>query len=107
MEQGDGAPMNRKVRKYYLDAEAVNAVVMSGNLAAFKIMLALYETWYLDIEHANPVHLTSRSTSKFGLSRGQKSRGLHTLEKLGFVTIIRAGKKNPDVAIHWRLPHVV
>ena len=73
-------------------------------MPALTVLVVLYETWFLDLEHKNPVKLTSESLRLYRVSRGQKDRALKVLEKYGAITVARTLRKNPMVTLNWPLP---
>lgn len=95
-----------KMQLLILSRLSLLTVMKSGYLPALTVLFVLYETWFLDWEHKNPVRLTSESLRAYGISRGQKNRSLKILEEYGAVTVDRKLRKNPVVTLNWRLPFV-
>jgi hypothetical protein len=80
----------------------LNALItQKANWTAFAVLMALYELWFTHPNHYNPVELTSRKLRRFGLSKGQKYRGLKSLEKSGQISVERRARKNPLVTLNW------
>jgi len=80
----------------------LNALIMQKvNWTAFAVLVALYELWFTHPNHYNPVELTSRKLRQFGLSKGQKYRGLKSLVKSGQISVERRTRKNPLVTLNW------
>jgi len=94
----------RRLKNLWVPKKALLQVVKNGYLPALTVLVVLYEIWYLDWEHKNPVTLTSENLRAYGVSRGQKLRALKVLEKYGAVTVQRLSGKNPKVVLNWDLP---
>jgi hypothetical protein len=77
-------------------------IAQRANWTAFAVLAALYELWFTNPNHHNPVELTSYNLRRFGLSRQQKWRALWVLEKSKQITVERMGNgKNPLVTLNW------
>jgi hypothetical protein len=80
----------------------LNALIMQkANWTAFAVLVTLHELWFTHPNHYNPVELTSRKLCRFGLSKGQKYRGLKSLEKSGQISVERRARRNPLVTLNW------
>jgi hypothetical protein len=94
----------RKLEYLWIPKPVLLQIIKSGYLPALTVLVVLYETCYLDLEHNNPVTLTSESLGPYQVSRGQKYRALQALEKYGAISVDRSRGKNPKVALNWHLP---
>jgi len=94
----------QKLRLLTLSKPALLSIIKSDYMPALTVLLVLYETWFLDLGHKNPVKLTSVSLRPYRISRGQKDRALKVLEKYGAITVSRRPRKNPLVTLNWPLP---
>jgi hypothetical protein len=65
------------------------------------VLMALYELWFTDFDHRNPVTLTSYNLHRFGLRRKQKYRALEILEEAKLISVDQTHGKNPVVAMTW------
>src|SRR5262249_7099498 len=82
----------------------LNALITQrANWTAFAVLVALHELWFTHPNHYNPVELASRKLLRLGLSKGQKYRGLKSLEKSGQISVERRARKNPLVTLNWLL----
>jgi hypothetical protein len=97
---------HQKLRLLTLSSVSLLSIMKSGYLPALSVLYVLYETWFLDLEHKNPVKLTSESLRPYRISRGQKDRALKVLEEYGAITVNKRPKKNPLVTLNWPLPFV-
>jgi hypothetical protein len=97
---------HQKLKLLTLSKPALLSVIKSDYMPALTVLLVLYETWFLDLEHKNPVRLTSESLRLYKISRGQKDRALKVLEEYGAVTVDRTNGRNPMVTLNWPLPFV-
>ena len=70
---------------------------------ALAVVAAIIKAHYDDIEHRNPVQLTSARLAEFGVSKDQKWRALKILEKAGLVCVDRHAGRNPLVTVKWKL----
>ena len=52
---------HQKLKLLTLSRLSLLTVMKSGYLPALTVLFVLYETWFLDLEHKNPVKLTSES----------------------------------------------
>ena len=95
---------HQKLKLLTLSKSVLLSAIKAGYIPAFTVLLVLYETWFLDLEHKNPVKLTSESLRVYKISRGQKDRALKILEKYGAITVDRTNGKNPMVTLNWPLP---
>jgi hypothetical protein len=96
----------QKLQVLTLSKPVLLSVIKGGYMPALTVLLVLYETWFLDLEHKNPIKLTSESLRVYKISRGQKDRALKILEKYGAITVDRTNGKNPTVTLNWPLPFV-
>lgn len=94
----------QKLQILSLSKPVLLTIIKSGYMPALTVLVVLYETWFLDLEHKNPVKLTSESLRIYRVSRGQKHRALQVLEKYGAVTVKQTNGKNPKVTLNWPLP---
>ena len=95
---------HQKLKLLTLSKPALLSVIKGNYMPALTVLVVLYETWFLDLEHKNPVKLTSESLRLYRVSRGQKDRALKVLEKYGAITVARTLRKNPMVTLNWPLP---
>ena len=96
----------QKLQVLTLSKPVLLSVIKGGYMPALTVLLVLYETWFLDLEHKNPIKLTSESLRVYKISRGQKGRALKILEKYGAITVAKKPGKNPMVTLNWPLPFV-
>jgi hypothetical protein len=94
----------QKLKLLTLSKPALLSIIKGDYMPALTVLLVLYETWFLDLGHKNPVKLTSKSLRIYKISRWQKSRALKVLEKYGAITVARTDGKNPMVTLNWPLP---
>jgi uncharacterized protein YqiB (DUF1249 family) len=94
------------MRLLTLSSLSLLTVMKSGYLPALSVLYVLYETWFLDLEHKNPIKLTSESLRLYKISKDQKRRALQVLEEYGAITVVRTNGKNPMVTLNWPLPFV-
>jgi hypothetical protein len=94
----------QKLQVLTLSKPVLLSVIKGGYMPALTVLLVLYETWFLDLWHKNPIKLTSESLRVYKISRGQKSRALKILEKYGAITVVKKPRKNPMVTLNWPLP---
>jgi hypothetical protein len=97
---------HQKLKLLTLSKPALLSIIKGDYMPALTVLLVLYETWFLDMEHKNPIKLTSESLRVYKISRGQKSRALKILEKYGAITVAQKPRKNPMVTLNWPLPFV-
>jgi len=71
---------------------------------ALAVLVCLYEIYFRDLEHRNPIKLTTFKLKKYGISKDQKARALKNLERLKIVSVERKPRKNPEVLFRWLLP---
>ena len=100
-----GKPI-RKLKFYLFPPDILEAVFSKfgpsyTSAAAIGILMALYESCYLDPQHGIKIRLTSKALSRFGIDRMQKWRALQMLVRANIVTLDRANGKNPYVTAHW------
>jgi hypothetical protein len=76
---------------------------LASTIPALAVVAAITKTHYDDIDHNNPIRLTSACLAEFGISRGQKTRVLKFLEKAGLVHVDRRTGRNPLVTVKWKL----
>jgi len=67
------------------------------------VVAAITKAHYDDINHSNPVRLTSKCLAEFEVSKDQKWRALKILEKSGLVCVDRHAGRNPLVTVKWKL----
>jgi hypothetical protein len=76
---------------------------LASTIPELAVVAAIIKTHYDDIDHNNPVRLTSSCLAEFGVSRYQKLRVLKILEKAGLVCVERRVGRNPLVTAKWKL----
>jgi hypothetical protein len=69
--------------------------------AVWTVAGILLEKHFKDINHSNPVRLTSADLQRFGISRYHKYQSLIILAKTNLFRIERCEKKNPSVLLCW------
>jgi len=80
---------------------------LKADWVVWAVVRALYQTWFTDPNHHNPVTLTTYSLRGFGITRWQKYRALEQLENVKLVTVMRDGTKtNLKVRLEWTLPNL-
>jgi hypothetical protein len=100
------AKPSRKLKFYLFPPDILEAVITrfgpsSTSAAALVILMALYESCYLDPQHRIKIRLTSKELERFGIGRMQKWRALQMLAAANIVTLDRTNGKNPCVTAHW------
>jgi hypothetical protein len=76
---------------------------LAPRIPTLAVVAAIIKAHYDDIDHNNPVRLTSSCLAEFGISKDQKSRVLKFLEKAGLVRVKRHVGRNPLVTVKWKL----
>ena len=104
--QTDSATKSRRKREfYYFLPEGVMKALRKVDYApAWGLAMAIYKGWYRDFRKRNPVKLTSVLLTEFGISKGQKQRGLKRLEQTELFVVERSPRRNPRVMMTWILP---
>jgi len=93
-----------KLKLLTVPKTALLAIAKEKYPPAATILVVLYETYFLDLGHRNPVKLTSEHLRVYKISKDQKRRALQVLEKYDLVTVDRINGKNPLVTLNWPLP---
>ena len=89
---------------FYQFPKAVLMAIYRANYApALAVAMAVYEGWFRDFKHRNPVKLTSALLAEFNISRDQKWRALNILERSGQFLVERFPRRNPLVMMKWKL----
>lgn len=97
-----------KVKWYRLEASVLDQAFATADArrnawSILAILMALFELWYTDSNHRNPVALTSYNLQRFGLTRWQKYRALQILEGAKVIIVDRTAGKNPLITLTWLL----
>jgi hypothetical protein len=72
------------------------------------MVCALSEAWFTRGRHGhhpNPFPLAAMDSTKWKLTRGQKSRALQFLARIGLIKVDRSDSKRPLVTIAWESPY--
>ena len=89
---------------FYQFPKAVLVAIYRANYApALAVAMAVYEGWFRDFKHRNPVKLTSVLLAEFGVSRKQKYKALRLLEQNDMFLVERFHRRNPLVTMKWIL----
>lgn len=89
---------------FYQFPKAVLVAIYRANyVPALAVAMAVYEGWFRDFKHRNPVKLTSALLAEFKISRDQKWRALNILERSGQFLVERFPRRNPLVMMKWKL----
>jgi hypothetical protein len=94
------------VKWYRLDATVLDRAFSTTGArrnawCILAVLMALYELWFTDFDHRNPVALTSYNLRRFGLRRKQKYRALQILEEAKLISVDQTNGKNPVVTMTW------
>jgi hypothetical protein len=80
---------------------------LKGDWLVWAVVRALYQAWFTDPNHHNPVTLTTYSLREFGITRWQKYRALAQLENVKLVTVMQdQTQTNLKVRLEWTLPNI-
>jgi hypothetical protein len=89
---------------YWFPKRVLAAIVRTNYMPTLPIAMAVYQAWYRDFKHRNPVKLTSALLTEFRISKKQKIKGLKFLEQSGQFLVERFPGHNPRVMMNWILP---
>ena len=100
------APSKQKggLEFYQFPKAVLIAIHQARYMPALAVAMAVYEGWFRDFKHRNPVKLTTALLTEFKISRDQKYRALKILESSNQFLVERSLRRNPLVMMKWKLP---
>jgi hypothetical protein len=106
-KDGSPTPVSRAARQsklkfYQFPPSLLEALVpRKASGATLGVLLVLYEKWFADPDHYNPLFLPTLALHRFGISRHQKRLALSILKTTGHISIYQEKGNNPLITLHW------
>jgi hypothetical protein len=96
-------PKKLELEFYQIPKDVLEKALKGAHAAAaVAVLAALYERYFRDKFHWNPVKLTNTKFRELGISPHTKLRGLRELESQGSVTVEWRDRRSPIVTLNWK-----